>query len=283
MKTLRLALCLACSLVALPAFAAHKTIIISDSLLANADPLKVKMGNQWMGIHKWRVGDYAVVSSKLGWTTTSTRTNFFKTTTTSHSGNTFAFVLSNNTTDSAFVTAAHDLMAQSEPGLKLGNGWTMGGTGEIRESESFVVDIIINRDTTETWTLSMSGTNVTWATTGEVVARSTHEPVLTHGDRSIGLALALSTRAAPDGRPASFMSRIKSQIVPPAMGYEFIEGGHSLCAVQFFNGGLGGANTYAAWMRRDTDTRLKLVLAAAMTAVLEMECAEGGPALPEDQ
>ena len=70
-------------LAALPASAAHRNIVVSDSLLANADQLKVKMGAQWMGIHKWRVGDYAVVSSKLGWTTTSTTTNLFKTRTAS--------------------------------------------------------------------------------------------------------------------------------------------------------------------------------------------------------
>ena len=56
-------------------------------------------------IHKWRFGDYAVVASKQGWTRTGTHSNLFKTKTESRSVNEFSFVLSNNTTDSAFVDA----------------------------------------------------------------------------------------------------------------------------------------------------------------------------------
>ena len=61
---------LAAAIVWLPFSAlAQKNIVISDSLNANADKMNVKMGSQTIGkIWKFRFGDYAVVSSKMGWT-----------------------------------------------------------------------------------------------------------------------------------------------------------------------------------------------------------------------
>lgn len=57
---------------------AQKDIVVNDSLATNSEKLNVKMGTQWMGkIWQFRFGDYAVVSSKMGWTTTSTKGNFF--------------------------------------------------------------------------------------------------------------------------------------------------------------------------------------------------------------
>ena len=132
MKVLRSALCLLGLLVAGSATAAPKNIILSDSLLANADKWNVDQGAQWMGIHKWRFGEYAVVASKKGWTTTSTDTNFFKTKMESETANEFSFVLSSKTNDSAFVSAAHEIRSRSNPGLDLGHGWTVGGDGGRR-------------------------------------------------------------------------------------------------------------------------------------------------------
>ena len=79
----------------------------------------------------------------------------------------------------------------------------------------------------------------------------------------------------------SFTSQLGLQLAPPAMGYEFIEDGRSLSALEYFSSGLAGAHKNTVWMRRGADARLQLVLAAAMTAVLELKCAEGGPELPD--
>jgi hypothetical protein len=57
------------------------------------------------------------------------------------------------------------------------------------------------------------------------------------------------------------------------MGYEFVENGRSLCAVEYFSSGLAGSAKNTVWMDRNADTRLQLVLAAAMTAVLELQAA----------
>ena len=55
-------------LVAVPSVtAAQKTILISDTLAANADKHKVNNPAQWLGrIAGWRFGDYAVATSKQG-------------------------------------------------------------------------------------------------------------------------------------------------------------------------------------------------------------------------
>lgn len=212
----------------------------------------------------------------MGWTTSGTHTNFFKTKTESHSGNKFSFVLSSKTTDSAFVTARHELIARSEPGLRIGKGVSIGGDGQTRESDAFTASIMLNRDTTETWALSIGETTVSDRGGREELA--THAAILTHGERRIELAPVYSKKL--EERP-SFTSQLTLQFAPPAMGYEFVEDGHSLCAVEYFSSGISGQFKNTVWMHRNADPRLQLVLAAAMTAVLELKCAEYGPALPE--
>jgi hypothetical protein len=278
MKALRSALSLVGLLAALPASAASKHIIISDSLLAHADQLEVKRGVQWGGISKWRFGDYAVVSSKRGWTRTSADTNFFKTKTERRSGSTFSFVMSNKASDSAFVKAAHDLMARTNPGLDLGKGRTMGGDGGlVQEADLFTASIALNRDTTEAWALSIGKTDVSdrhGDSQGGTLAAT-----LTRGERHIVLTPVYSRKL--EKRP-SFGSMLKMAFVVPAMGYEFIEDSLSLCALEYFSSGLAGPAKNTIWMRRDADARMQLVLAAAMTAVLELECkALEAPAEPE--
>ena len=57
--------------------AQNKNLEISDTLAANSEKLKVKMGTQWMGkIWKFKFGDYAVTDSKSGWVTTTTNKKF---------------------------------------------------------------------------------------------------------------------------------------------------------------------------------------------------------------
>jgi len=278
MQPFRFALSLGFLLATIPASAAPKHVILSDSLLANADKWDVKQGAQWMGIHKWRFGDYAVVASKSGWTTSGTRTDLFHTKSESHSGNKFSFVLANKTADSAFVSAAHDVMAQSHQGLKVGNSITIGGDDRVLESETFTASITINRDTTEAWALSIGTTEVSIKDGDGREDRGTHAATLTHGERRIVLNPVFSKKLTE--RP-SFTSQLALQFAPPAMGYEFVEDGLSLCALEYFSSGVAGAHKNTVWMQRGADPRLQLVLAAAMTAVLQLKSSEGGPEPPD--
>jgi len=237
-------------LIAVPAPAAGQTIIINDSLSAHADRIVVKKGTQWAGrIPGWSFGEYAVVSSKGGWTAVDTRRNLLNTATDSTSSQKFSFVLTNRTGDSAWVNAAHNVWVQALRGLALGHGFSLSGTDTVWQSDNFIAFITINRDTTDTWTLLMgldqSETHTEYAT------------ILTNGQRRLEVAFVSSDR--------------KGRMPPPygsALGYEFVENGRSLGAVQVFGGSFGV--TYLVWIDRGLDARMKLILSAAMTAVLQL-------------
>jgi hypothetical protein len=72
-----------------------------------------------------------------------------------------------------------------------------------------------------------------------------------------------------DKKP-SFVSGLTMGFHPPAMGYEFVEEGYSLCAVEYFSSGISSFFKNTVWMDRRADPRMRLVLAAAMTSVLEL-------------
>jgi hypothetical protein len=251
MKACRGVWFLAGLLTAPPALDAQTTIIISDSLAAHAERLNVKKGAQWIGqIARWRVGDYAVVSSRGGWTTARTTGNLFDRETESASTERFSFVFANNTTDSATVNAARHVTVQSLRKLELGNGWSLGSDELVQEADNFIAVLTLNRDTTETWALFMG------VTKGDTTVGH-YEAFLTDGTRRIVLAAASSNKNVYDLGG------------PPALGYEFVENGQSLAALQYFGGSASRAPI--VWIHRSLDARMKLILAAAMTAVLQVK------------
>ena len=261
MKTRLAVLSLVGLLVALPAAAAKKTIIISDSLTANAKQLAVDEGDRSPGqVHQWRFGEYAVVSRKMGWTITRTngnsdgiQVNNLHVHSEKESATTtkFSFVLTNATADSATVNAEHVVSTRS-PGnwqLDLGHGSSVGSGGEEEQSDRFAAFITINSDTTESWALYIH------------CAEGGGETVLTNGERRVVLSYASSNKSRPNTRTWSAFS-------PPAEGYEFIENGQTLCALQYFVGSFG-VHDYSVWIHGRPDARTRLVLAAAMTAVMQ--------------
>lgn len=268
MKTLWFVMSVAGLLAALPASAEPKHIILSDSLLANSDRWDVKRNDKWTVMNRWAFGDYAVVDSKTGWTTGGSHTNFFKTKTESHSENKFSFVMSNKT-DSALVDAMRQNLTQSNPGLKVGKDTYVGGTGQTVKTDRFVASITVGGDpgdTTETWDLIVGDTEVSERSFDRDDLAS-HTSVLIHGDRRIALVPVFSKKL---NKKPSFVSGLTMGFHPPAMGYEFVEEGHSLCAVEYFSSGISGFFKNTVWMDRREDPRMRLVLAAAMTSVLEL-------------
>lgn len=229
-------------LAAHPVLAAQKkNIRLSDSLAARAARLDVKKGTQWAGhIARWHFGDYAVVASKGGWTTTRTDAWFFELA--SSTSEKFSFVLANGTADSATVNAARHVTVQSLRALPLGNGWWLGQDELVQESDNLVALISLARDTSDKWQLFMGVSNRTF---------------LTNGTRTIVLSLASSNKDLYDVRGW------------PALGYEFVENGQSVGAVQFFSG--SAAAPSVVWLQRSLDAETKLILAAAMTAVLQVK------------
>ncbi len=278
MNVFRSALCLAGLLAAVPASAKPKHILISDSLLAHADPWDVKRNDRWVGMNRWSFGGYTVVASKTGWTTGGTDTSLFKTRMESHSQNKFSFVMRSTAADSAFVSAAHLITSRSNPGFKIAKGVHVGGTGQTVETDHFMASIAVGRDTSEIWDLLIGDTEVSESGYDRDDLAS-HTAVLIHGDRRIALVPVFSINLAAK---QSFGASLGMQFRPPAMGYEFIEQGHSLCAVEYFSSGISGMYKNTVWMNRSADPRLQLVLAAAMTSVLELKCQEL-PYAPPDQ
>jgi hypothetical protein len=178
--------------------------------------------------------------------------------------------MSNKTADSAFVNAAHQIIAQSNPGLRVAQGVHVGGTGQTVETDHFIASITIGRDSTDMWDLFIGDTEVS-DSGGDRDDLASHTAVMIHGDRRIALVPVFSKNVA---KKQSFGSQLAMQFHPPAMGYEFVEDGRSLCAVEYFSSGISGMYKNTVWMDKSADPRLRLVLAAAMTSVLELKCQE---------
>jgi hypothetical protein len=233
---------------------AQKNIVISDSLAANAEKLNVKLGSKGIGkIWKMHFGDYGVVSSKTGWETNSSKGNLFRTRIENKSTVKFSFIFSNKTTDSAWVNAANNIIVKALQDIELFPGFTWGSDELLSESKNFSAFITINRDTSDTWALYMNEDRGS-----ETVAKS--EAFLTNGARKITISPVISEKKGNN----PFMQ-------PPA-GYEFFENGQSLSALQYFSG--PGMNNDMVWLNRNLDSRLKLILAATMTAILQLKMTE---------
>ena len=251
-----------------PASAKPKHILVSDSLLARADEWDVKRNDKWTEMNHWAFGEYTVVAvSKNGWITGGTHTNLFKTKTESHSQEKFSFVMSNKT-DSAFVHGVRQTIEESNPGLNVGNGVHVGGTGQTWETDRFIASISTGPDSTEMWDLFIGDTEVSELSHDRDDLAS-HTSVLIQGDRRIALVPVFSKKI--DKKP-SIAAQFTMGFHPPAMGYEFVENGYSLCAVEYFSSGISGFYKNTVWMDRTADPGLRLVLAAAMTSVLQLKC-----------
>ena len=131
--------------------AQKKGIVISENLEANSNPLKVKMGTQWMGkIWKIKFGEYAVVESKMGWIKTSTKTNLLNTKTESQTTEKFAFTMCNKAGDSAKENAATDIKIKELQEAELFPYLLIGENETLLNTHNFTAFIILNQDTTET-------------------------------------------------------------------------------------------------------------------------------------
>ena len=233
--------------------AQKKRIIISDSLAANSKPLKVKMGAQKMGkIWSFKFGDYAVTDSKNGWTTTTSKSNLFNTKTESKSTEKFAFTLTSKTGDYAKINAANNIEIKTLQETELFTGFYIGDDEVLLDSRNFTALININNGTTETWTLYMN------VTTGNTVDDG-GTAFLSNGERKIFIISTDSNKNGTDSRTL------------PALGYEFFENEQAVCALQYYGGGVFGMNKNLVWIQDSLDSEMKLILAAAMTSVLQLK------------
>ena len=271
-KALHTAWLLACLCIVVPASAGEKIIAISDSLAANADPQPVKVGNQWFGqITKYQIGEYAVVSSKRRSTEIKTKSNFFQTKFERHSRSKFSFVMHDAGTGSISVEAVRHAMDESTHEITARK--SVRNSEMLQESDSCMATMRVGGDTTETWSL------LKWSSTAP---ERRYEAYLSNGTRTVSLVPVRGASRADSTRKRSFFSRVAAGIMPPPLGYEFVENGRSIGALQTF-GGLSRENRMLAWMDRRLDPQLRLVLAAAMTTVLQVESSSTGLEPPGEQ
>ena len=259
MKKSVLNICLSALLLSGNSFiqAQQKNIIISDELVANAEMLKVKIGTAWMGkIYKFKFGDYAVVKSKMGWTVTSGSSNLLNTKTESKTENKFSFILSNNTSDSAIVNALSNVLVKELHALNLFSSehyeFYVGSDDLLMDAHIFSSFITTSSNKSEIWALRLEQTE------GSEVD-SKHEGVIGNGERIINIIPVSSNKYGNDSR------------MIPALGYEFIENNESLSAVQYYGGGALGTNKNIVWIKSDLEPRMKLILAAAMTSLMQLK------------
>jgi hypothetical protein len=242
-------------IVLLSAFAlAQKTIIIDESLSANADKMNVKMGLQVGEVWKFRFGDYAVVSPKLTVTTGTSKTNIWGSRTETKSKRKFLYSVKGPTPDTARVNAAQNIDVKTSQSIEILSNISLGSDEVLAETDNFVASITINEDGADTWTLIM---NVVRRTGGE---GGKPKSFLTNGVRKI-LLIPVTSNKDGDARGT------------PALGYDLSENGQALGAVQYYSGGLFtfGVNKNFIYILRNLEPKMKLVLAAAMTAVMQVK------------
>lgn len=236
-----------------------KDLIISKELVENSEMLKVKMGAQWMGkIWKFKFGDYAVVDSKMGWNKVKTKSNLLNTKSEVNSDQKFSFLLTNKTNDSATVNAVKNISVEQLQSFELFPNFYWGSDELLKDSRKFSAFISTTSNQEETWVLVMKTTQ------GSEVAYE-NEAFLTNGERLITI-IAVSSKKDTKNR-----SELGATLNLPAMGYEFIENDQSLCAMQYYGGGALGMNKNIIWLKSDLDPRMKLIYAAAMTAILQIK------------
>ncbi|MEI6576151.1 MAG: hypothetical protein WCO63_08245 [Bacteroidota bacterium] len=235
---------------------AQKNILISPGLEANSEKINIKVGAQWFGkIYKIRFGDYSVVSSKMGWATTTIKHSFFGNQSSSKATEKFMFVLGNNGSDSSWVHASRRLDTKSAEYTVMLPVFFIGVEETLQQKNNFSAFITINRDTTETWALFMD------ETTGTRVDES-YTAFLTNGTRKIMIFPSTSDKP---GEKASLI---------PADGFEFFEKDQSICAMQLHGGGISGLDKRYVWIDSRLEPKMKLMLASAITAILQVKVSD---------
>ena len=107
----------------------------------------------------------------------------------------------------------------------------------------------IYADTTKIWALLMN--SVRGSNTKKI-----YEASLTDGERKIFIFPTSSNKNGDDKRSK------------PAVGYALMENGKSLCALQYYEGGMLGMHKNIICIYKDFDAKFKLLPAAAATANL---------------
>ncbi|WP_242095132.1 hypothetical protein [Aestuariivivens sediminicola] len=236
--------------------AQRKDIVISEYLSSNSDMMKVKMGTQWFGrIMNFKFGDYAVLrKSRMSPKRTEQKSNFLGTKNQYETRYKFDFLLSYKDIDTALVEALYTRKVNELYTLNI-IPIELVLDEIVKDSINFTADISLRSNSNNNWKLFFhikSGTEVEFR----------NEGILIKDDRTIWIKQVSSNRDGNDKRRY------------PALGYEFLENGNAICAVQYFGGGALGYNKNRIWIDSNLNEEMKLILAASMVAIMQLKLSE---------
>ncbi len=238
--------------------AAQKKISVNKAFQAASEEWPVKTKFQGFGkITGYFFGPYGVVTSKRKGQTTTGKSNFMGTKSQSVSELEFSFTLRNGRADTARVYANYygkEAASHSFELLTLGDVTISSGEDAITNDEKvFLVSINTTASDTGRWAMQVERNleaDGIYRTYG----------MLHRGNRQIDIR-----------QIGSFEPNGGLGLKIPALGYEFVENNRMLGVVQYMGGGMAGQNKKFVWLRKDADPSINLVLAAAMTALMEWE------------
>ena len=238
-----------------------KTIQIDEDLRVNAEVLKVVLGTSTPA-HQVNIkfGEYSVVSSNAREGRQTTTSEFLSPVAHTRIRNYFTFVLKDAASATAKVKAEWNILSEKpgqcleiDLGIDVDIEYCLGDEEPKPGLHDLVVAAVqIDGEAASRWTLLL---DVVRSESG--LTERAGMSFLTDGSRQIVI------------RPVTSAGPAKNLLDLPARGFEFWEAGQSLGAVQYYAGGALGLNKNVVYLRRDIDPQLKLLLASAMTAIME--------------
>jgi len=228
-------------------------IVVDEDLRTSADIYKVSLGMQKPG-RTWdfKFGDYHIVSSKTGVAVTSSTSSFLTNRGESRTRQDYSFVMKGGGSATARVTAVQNAEARDIPDLDLGAGFAIDLEAIEGGIDGLLASILIEGDLNESWTLLLN-VKRSWANTVE----ETRMSLLSNGTRQIRVVPVTSDQ--PGAKSSSL----------PARGYEFFDEDMPIAALQYLGAGVLGFNKNVVYLRRDLEPQTRLMLAAAMSAIMQ--------------
>lgn len=245
---LGLSLCVIFSLFAPGLAVAAGGIVIDEDLRSGAEMYKVNLGMQKNGrTWNFKFGDYSIVSSKASGAVTTTTWSGEH-----HTRQEYSFVMKGAAPSTAQVKAVQNARAEDTQDLELSGGFAIDVEAIVGGVDDLVASIRLDDEQGEPWTLLLN-VERRMANTVEETLMS----LLVSGDRQIRIDPVTSD--APGAKSSAL----------PARGYQFFENDRPIAAVQYLGGGPLGFNKNVVYLRRDLDPQTQLMLAAAMSAIMQ--------------
>jgi hypothetical protein len=215
---------------------AAASIIVDEDLLANADVYKVSLG----------------MSSNAGGAVTATTFAVPGKPGEHRTRQKYSFVMSGGDSTTASVKAVQKAEAADLPDLELGAGFAIDLEAIEGGVDSLVASIQVEGDQGEPWILLL---NVKRSMANTV--EETRTSWLGNGAREILVVPVTSDLPGAKSSPL------------PARGYQFFEEGRPIAALQYLGAGVLGFNKNVVYLRRDLEPRTRLMLAAAMSTIMQ--------------